>query len=426
MQLVVVKIYILMAAITNTVERSLSRSPPQSRERTRPPTAPHSEPAPAVVQPPSPPVVEVSLQENIISSVELQQTASIAASEPPPRDYRSIERDADGLVNAGPDYMRRKKHICKRVKYQRATCIEHVGFFCALSVSAYFGILARIYLTELAAWNGLPLFPAFYSEVVGTAIMGFVLSHKQLLETNHKFTYQALATGLCGSLTTFSSWNNDAATVLIQYGEEDPDNITRVIGWITVLLVGFGMPIVALKFGEHVGYLSPWADKRTGEKVYEMPKKATRMFEITSYIIFWGIATSVVVTIPLLLFNRHDFMFSFVLASLGAYIRWHLSPLNSTFQHFKLGTFLVNVLGTWILGIAYILDHHHEDEVGIEVKGLLYGATAGFCGCLTTVSTFAVELTTLSFPAAYLYGLSSVLAAQVGLIAIRGTYWWTK
>lgn len=407
-----------MAAVTNTVQRS----PPQSRERTRP----H---VPGVVQPPSPPAVEVSLQENIISSMELQQTASIAASEPPPRDYHTIERDTSGLVIAGPaDYvhLRRKKHICKRIKYQRATCIEHIGFFCALSVSAYFGILARIYLTELAAWNGLPLFPAFYSEVVGTAIMGFVLSHKQLLQTNYKFTYQALATGFCGSLTTFSSWNNDAATVLIQYGEEDPDNITRVIGWITVLLIGFGMPIVALRFGEHVGYLSPWADQRTGEKVYEMPKRATRMFEITTYIIFWGIATSIVVTIPLLLFNRHDFMFSFVLASLGAYIRWHLSPLNSTFQHFKLGTFLVNVLGTWILGIAYILDHHHGDEVGIEVKGLLYGATAGFCGCLTTVSTFAVELSTLSFPATYLYGLSSVLAAQVGLIAIRGTYWWTK
>lgn len=136
--------------------------------------------------------------------------------------------------------------------------------------------------------------------------------------------------------------------------------------------------------------------------------------------------TLVVVIIPLVLFGRYDFMFSFVLASLGAYIRWHLSPLNSIFFHFKLGTFLVNVLGTWVLGTAYLLDHHHEDQTGLTMKGLLYGTTAGFCGCLTTVSTFAVELTTLPLSGTYLYGLSSVLAAQVGLLLIRGTYWWTK
>ena len=376
-------------------------------------------------------------QDNSFSSTE--QSASIAAVEPQPRDYRSIERDSPRSASAPTtaradsqtqtDQRSLGRLACCKLGCpyrQKASPVEHFGFFCALSVTAYVGILARIYLTELAVWNGLPLFPAFYSEVVGTAIMGVVLSHKQLLEKNHKLTYQALATGLCGSLTTFSSWNNDAASVLIQYGEEDPDNVTRVLGWATILVVGFGMPIASLKFGEHVGYLSPWADQRTGETHYNSPKRAARMFEIVAYIVLWTITTSIVVVIPLVLFNNHDIMFSFVLASLGAYIRWHLAPLNSVFQHFKLGTFLVNVLGTWVLATAYILDHHHEEQIGIEIKGLLYGATAGFCGCLTTVSTFAVELATLSLAGSYVYGLSSVLAAQAGLLLIRGTYWWTR
>lgn len=291
---------------------------------------------------------------------------------------------------------------------------------------AYLGILSRLYLTELAIWNGLPLFPAFYSEVVGTAVMGIVLSHKKLLETKHKLTYQALATGFCGSLTTFSSWNNDAATVLIQYGEGDPDNVTRVVGWLTILVVGFGMPIASLKFGEHVGYLSPWADQRKGEQEYECSCKAVRVIEMIIYILFWAATTSVAVIVPIVLFSRHDFMFTFILASLGTYIRWHLAPLNSISKHFRLGTFLVNVIGTWVLATAYILDHHHEEQTGIEIKGLLYGATAGFCGCLTTVSTFAVELSTLPRAGSYIYGISSVFAAQAGLILIRGTYWWTR
>ena len=365
--------------------------------------------------------IDASLENGRSISSELQHTISIAVNESLPRNYRSIVRDPP--ANASRSHSRCRANCY----FQRASCREHVGFFCAIGVSAYFGVLARIYLTELAAWNGLPLFPAFYSEVVGTAFMGFVVSHKRLLEKNHKFTYQALATGLCGSLTTFSSWNNDATTVLIQYGDDDPDNITRAIGWVTVLIVGFGMPIAALGFGKHVSHLSPWADRRAGNRVYKPPTKVMISVEIFSYVIFWFIATSVVVIIPLvILFSRYDFMFSFVLALLGAYLRWHLSPLNSAFQNFKLGTFLVNVLGTWLLGTVYLLDHHYEEQTGIEVKGLLYGVTAGFCGCLTTVSTFAVELSTLPLAGAYLYGVSSVLAAQIGLVIIRGTYWWTR
>ena len=426
--------------MTDTVVEPPGLSPSSpSRERT--PPVPPPKPAYlclAVMQPPSPPAMDISMQDSTFSSGELQQrqSASITAAEPPPRDYRSIERDVTHVGGVGDVQVdshssrRRKRLAAKFFKFryfQKASCAEHIGYFCALSVLAYLGILARIYLTELAVWNGLPLFPAFYSEVVGTAVMGVVLSHKTLfLEKKHKLTYQALATGFCGSLTTFSSWNNDAATVLIQYGEDDPDNVTRVIGWATILVVGFGMPIAALKFGEHLGYLSPWADQKNEEREYKVSHKAVRVFEMIFYIIAWIVTTSVVVIVPLVLFNRHDFMFSFVLASLGAYIRWHLSPLNSAFNYFRLGTFLVNVLGTWVLATAYILDHHHEEQTGLEVKGLLYGATAGFCGCLTTVSTFAVELSTLPLAGSYIYGLSSVLAAQAGLLLIRGTYWWTR
>ena len=412
---------------------------PSSASRERTPPVPPTKPAylqRAVMQPPSPPSISVQ-QDSSFSSEELQgqQSCAIAGTEAPPRDYRSIERDVvGGATNDGDKTdtrpSRGRNRIAARFRkcryFQRASCAGHVGYFCALSVLAYLGILARIYLTELAVWNGLPLFPAFYSEIVGTAVMGFVLSHKNLLEKRHRLTYQALATGFCGSLTTFSSWNNDAATVLIQYGEEDPDNVTRVIGWATILVVGFGMPIAALKFGEHVGRLSPWADERNGAMEYDSPHKAVRVLEMGTYVALWVATTSIVVVIPLVLFNRHDFMFSFVLASLGAYIRWHLSPLNSAFRYFKLGTFLVNVLGTWMLAIAYILDHHHEEQTGLELKGLLYGATAGFCGCMTTVSTFAVELSTLPVTWSYVYGVSSVLAAQAGLLLIRGTYWWTR
>ena len=147
--------------------------------------------------------------------------------------------------------------------------------------------------------------------------------------------------------------------------------------------------------------------------------------EIIIFIFAWILTTLVVVIVSVALFHRYDFMFSFVLASLGAYIRWHLSPLNSVFNNFPLGTFIVNVTGTWVLATAFVLNHHYKEQTGLKVKGLFYGITTGLCGCLTTVSTLVVELSTLPLLVSYVYGLSSVLAAQTGLLLIRGVYWWT-
>lgn len=56
----------------------------------------------------------------------------------------------------------------------------------------------------------------------------------------------------------------------------------------------------------------------------------------------------------------------------------------------------------------------------------IHGRAAGFCGCLTTVSTFIVELSTLSLIPSYVYAFTSVAVAQVGMIAIGGTLQWTS
>ena len=371
------------------------------------------------MQPPPPPAPEAA-PEVSIAFTETEQPSTVQSG------HIQQARDSVNEREAPQHDARVPKSACKCKFVQRASFLEHIGYFCSLSVFAYLGMLARVYLTEVVAWHGLPLFPAFYPELVGTTIMGVVISHKQLLKQRHKVTYDALATGFCGSITTFSSWNNDAVTVFLQYGKENPDNITRIVGWLTIIIIGFGMPVAALWFGMHLGYISPWADQRTGERVYVKPNGKVRAIEIVTYIVLWLLTTVTAVAVPLLIFKRYDFVFSFVLASLGAYLRWHLSPWNSDFKHFRPGTFTANTLGTWLLGAAYLLDHHYENEAGEKVKALLYGVIMGFCGCLTTVSTFAVELTQLSLPGAYLYGLVSVLAAQVGLVAIRGTYWWTR
>lgn len=78
-------------------------------------------------------------------------------------------------------------------------------------------------------------------------------------------------------------------------------------------------------------------------------------------------------------------------------------------------TFIVNILGSFILGFLYIL-FIDKPEINTELKVAL---TVGFCGGFTTFSTFSLEIFEMlgnsNFYQAGLYILTSLL---FGLIAV--------
>ena len=309
---------------------------------------------------------------------------------------------------------------------QRGRLDEHIVYFCSLAVATYAGLFTRVYLAELSRWNGVPLFGSLYPQMVGSAVMGFVINHKVLL--SHFFLYQAITTGLCGSITAFSAWNLEAVSSLLQTGQVPPDNTARIFGWVTTLLLGFGMSTGALTIGRHLALLSPWSDSKRKNKPVLSTKRVSnlRAVEGDVFVCVWIILSMLIVVI-LFILERRDFVFSCLLATIGTYIRWHLSPLNSAFQSFKLGTFLANIAGSLLLGcMAYAKDQYAEGELAHDI---LTGMATGLCGCLTTVSTFAVELFALSAHStrsSYIYAATSIGVAQVGLIVVKGTLQWTS
>ena len=255
--------------------------------------------------------------------------------------------------------------------------------------------------------------------------MGFIVSHKTLLSPS--FLYTAIATGLCGSITTFSSWNLEAVSTLLQIGQFSPNNGSWVVGWATTLLLGLGMSWAALILGQQLAALSPWADNKKREKKEGGKENFLckyRFAEGCVFVFLWVVLTAIVVALPYVL-GKTDLVFSGVLASLGTYLRWHLSPLNSVFKHFKLGTFLVNVVGGWMLAGIVSLRTLYTEE-GDLLHDVLTGMVTGWCGCLTTVSTFAVELSSLPLGASYIYACTSIAFTQVGIILVRGTLQWTS
>lgn len=118
-------------------------------------------------------------------------------------------------------------------------------------------------------------------------------------------------------------------------------------------------------------------------------------------------------------------VFALVFAPLGCLGRFYASLyLNGKISSFPLGTFVVNMFGTAMIGMSY--DLQHVPLGGVVGCQVLQGIEDGFCGCLTTVSTWVSELSSLRRSHAYTYGSASVVVALCFLIVIMGSMQWTR
>ncbi|MFC2949777.1 fluoride efflux transporter CrcB [Virgibacillus sediminis] len=104
--------------------------------------------------------------------------------------------------------------------------------------------------------------------------------------------------------------------------------------------------------------------------------------------------------------------------SLGAGARFYLGSLfNGKWGNYPLGTWLVNILGSLLLGV--VVNFHAQGQLS---DWHWMAAGAGFCGAFTTFSTFGQETVALlragriGVASAYVFSsaLISVLAAFLG------------
>ena len=114
-------------------------------------------------------------------------------------------------------------------------------------------------------------------------------------------------------------------------------------------------------------------------------------------------------------------------ASLGALLRWWLgAQLNSLFPVVPPGTLAANLVGGYVVGLAIAFFAMYS-AIAPEWRLLII---TGFCGGLTTFSTFSAEIVTLlqqgrslwALGAAAMHLSGSVLMTLAGI----GTVRWLK
>ncbi|PSH41007.1 fluoride ion transporter CrcB [Yersinia pseudotuberculosis] len=105
----------------------------------------------------------------------------------------------------------------------------------------------------------------------------------------------------------------------------------------------------------------------------------------------------------------------FIGGGVGSMARWLVSlKLNSASAHFPVGTLIVNLVGAFIIGLTLALFSRmtHIDPVW---KLLI---TTGFCGGLTTFSTFSVEVVYLIQEGKLTWAAGTILLNVAGSLAM--------
>lgn len=286
-----------------------------------------------------------------------------------------------------------------------------------LMPSSVFGTLARLGLEAFTTYNGQSVFALAYAQATGCFIMGIALGMRAPFGRYYGPLYTAMTTGFCGSLTTFSGWQVDVFDSWVNAGQYPRAGLQNFLDGLTKTWVTLVVSLASLSFGVHVcGLIVPY---------FPAPRPPSRGFRYTLTV---ASVLAYAATFPAYFYLPADFRHQATAALLFSYpgtlSRYLLSIyLNQRSKYFPLGTFAANAIGTALLGLFHVLQNL-PSSVSPAACSLLQGLGDGYCGCLTTISTFAAEVVALGGWKPWLYVVISWCMGQLLLLIIMGTSFW--
>lgn len=309
---------------------------------------------------------------------------------------------------------------------------------------AIWGVLARKGLMVLTTYSGSFLGGVIWANFAACVVMGmFVDSSKlwnRLLDSpsNQKPLFSAkgaiplyagVTTGFCGSCSSFSTFiletfNKAADTLPHKY--HYPNGAYGIMEALAVVLAHVTISVGGFYAGRHlIAFIESYTPP--------LPPRLYRLMDRFSCIL--GVAAYIVIIVLIPTVPRGSWRlwtFLVLFAPWGALVRFYLSKyLNPVAKNFPLGTFTANIAGCLLLAVFTLIargrrPNNHSITINTSVIGchVLTGLDDGFCGALTTVSTFVVELVGLATGASYIYGFMSIVLGFIIMILILGSFNW--
>ena len=337
--------------------------------------------------------------------------------------------------------------------------MRHCAILGLLTFAAIWGTLAREGLVALNTYDGESVASLVWAQAVGCLIMGLAIgTNRQTIEGRYPPAYIMITTGFCGSVTTFSKWMLDVFRAFGNQRHFDRHGLHNVMDALSQTGVTFGMAIVSVAAGVSLSRLvnlellvaayssrtksrpqlpqasqpqhAPTANKGKASKADPGNTLVLDASMFSLGILVW-IASAILCA---LYASSRRVTFSLFLAPSGAILRWYLSCFNthriSQRYSLPLGTLAANLFATAVICAAFIASRAgsvpRSFAGGLTGCEALLGLEDGFCGCLSTVSTFAVELRTIKpRRKAVRYAVISWVAGILLCVLLIGAPWWS-
>ncbi|TFK75848.1 hypothetical protein BDN72DRAFT_831291 [Pluteus cervinus] len=285
--------------------------------------------------------------------------------------------------------------------------------------SSILGTLARLGLSALATYDGNSIFSLAYAQALGSFIIGVAISQREMIGRFHEPLYIGIATGFCGSLTTFSGWQFEVFSAWLNIPGANRSRFDNFIDGLGVTVYTLSLSLGSLVFGMH---LSQYLAKKI---IVPPPPSRIVVIGITALSILTYAATLPTYFLLSPRF-RHEATAALLFAFPGALTRYLLSiNLNPISRSVPLGTLAANSFATALVGIIFVLKSDTPHVVSDNACNLLQGLSDGYCGCLSTVSTFVLEIYTLKKGRGAFYAILSWCVGQILLLVVLGPAIWS-
>lgn len=133
------------------------------------------------------------------------------------------------------------------------TPYSDLGLYSMLVMFSMLGALIRYECKIFSSHNMYDVHPRLYANMIGCMIMGALVMNKAWMISSHYAMYIGLGVGLCGSITSFSSWQIEVAMALVHWPAEPYKDYNgfwnQVIGSTTIQAIGIATTAGALSVG---------------------------------------------------------------------------------------------------------------------------------------------------------------------------------
>ncbi|KAF5548691.1 Camphor resistance [Fusarium mexicanum] len=404
----------------------------------------------------------------------------------PPANFANLTEMGAGLPVENPDEQSEYRHssleqrqshrlnfLHKPPKSRRASLAAEFVTIAYLIFFSFCGTLAREALASLTSFISVPdRYTSLWPNFAGTLILGFLsegaalFRHPSLkrsiarpssphqqprpetspVETEESIDAQrqkdqeeqpplpvplhiGLAVGFCRSLTTFSGFMKDCFLALSNSLGDEGGAMSSlpgrgsgqdVMALLAVVIVTVSVCAAALKAGAHLAILFRSVIRK------RLPKNYTFWADRITAILAFGVWIAVIILLIVPPQNnwRGQILFSLAFAPAGCILRFYLSiHLNNRVPAFPLGTFTANMIGTLLLSSIWDIQRSSVGGGRLSCQAQ-QGIIDGFCGCLTTVSTWINELCALRRVNAYIYALATLVGGLVIVVVVMGVMKW--